>query len=216
MTIPTIPTDFGNGGVGLVSEGTDGAVTLKTILDAMKTDIETAQADIDGGITAALSDTAPTALGVAATAGVGITASRVDHVHPWAQKRTVVLGHAMTGSADTNGTPNTPIAVGAALPARAIILAVEVVITTAAGGSTSAKCDVGWSGGQDKLIDGLDLFSAPGSYDQNGGDATDALKYPVQAGGKTVTFTVTPDAGKKLSEMTLLVGAINVYFAVPF
>jgi hypothetical protein len=168
-------------------------------------------------ITAALSNTAAVALGVAGTAGVDTAASRDDHVHPWAQKRTVALGHAMTGSADTNGTANTPINVGAVLPARAIVTAVEVVVTTSAGGDVSAKLDLGWSGSQDVLVDGLDLVaSTPGSYDQNGGDKTNVLKYPVQAGGQQLTFTVTPDGGSKLSAMTLLVGAINVYFVVPF
>src|SRR5579872_259197 len=168
-------------------------------------------------ITAALSNTAPLALGVAASAGTDTAASRDDHIHPWAQKRTVVLGHAMTGSTDTNGTANTPINIGAVLPARAIITAIEVVVTTSAGGDVSDKLDVGWSGSQDVLVDGLDLVaSAPGSYDQGSGDATNVKKFPVQAGGQQLTFIVTPDGASKLSAMTLLVGAINVYFVVPF
>lgn len=168
-------------------------------------------------ITAALSNTAALAIGVAASAGTDAAASRDDHIHPWAQKRTVTLGHAMIGSADTNGTANTPINIGAVLPARAIVTAIEVVVTTQAASNVSDKLDIGWSGSQDVLLDGLDLVaSTAGSYDQNGGDKTNVLKYPVQAGGQQLTFTVTPDGANKLSAMTALVGAINVYFVVPF
>ena len=168
-------------------------------------------------ITASLSNTAALAIGVAASAGTDTAASRDDHIHPWAQKRTVALGHAMTGSADTNGTANTPINVGAVLPARAIVMAIEVVVTTSAASNVTDKLDIGWSGSQDVLLDGLDLVaSTAGSYDENGGDKTNVLKYPVQAGGQQLTFTVTPDGANKLSAMTALVGAINVYFVVPF
>src|SRR5262245_40256276 len=73
------------------------------------------------GITATLATDTPAALGVAATAGAGSTASKVDRVHAWAQKKTVTIGHADLTDAD-DGDPQS-INIGTALPAGAIVLA---------------------------------------------------------------------------------------------
>lgn len=168
------------------------------------------------------SNSTPTDLGAAA-AGSAADTSRSDHVHPWAKKVTYHVDISTTplvGSADTNGTANTPINVGAALPARAIIVAVEYKVTTpASGGSVAtAKLDVGYSGAQSALLDALDLVAASaGSFDQNsGGDGAAEATLPLQAGGKQLTFTVTPDGSHKLSALTAGVVDINVYYVVPF
>lgn len=178
-----------------------------------------AKADVEGISAASLAATTPAALGVAATAGAAATASKSDHIHAWAQKLTVAIDDTITGSADTNGTPNTPINVGAALPARAIVLAIEVVVATpASGGSVvTALLDVGWAGSTETLLKDFDLVAASaGSYDQNAGGAASTKTYPVQAGGKQLALIVTPDGAHKLSALTALGATINVYYVVPF
>lgn len=74
------------------------------------------------------------------------------------QKRSLVLGHAALTDADTSQV----VAIGAALPANARILAVDFHTYTAfAGGTVSAlTVDVGSTGDADALIDGADIFGA--------------------------------------------------------
>jgi hypothetical protein len=158
-------------------------------------------------------------LGVAATAGSGSAASKDDHVHAWAQVKTVDVDASITGSADTSGTANTPGNIGTALPARAIVVAVEYKLTTpASGGSVAtAKLQVGYSGTQAALLKDLDLVAASaGSYDQNAGASASDKLLPLQAGGKQLTYTVTPDVSHALSALTALALTINVYYVVPF
>ncbi len=178
-----------------------------------------AKADVEGFEGSSLADTTPAAEGVAATAGVDVTASRADHVHAWSQVGTHDFDATITGSADTDGTATSPIDVGAALPARAIILAVEVKLGTAptGGGIANLKLDLGWAGATEALIKDLELVAlAAGSYDQNQGGTINTKVFPVQAGGKTIQAILTPDGSTKVSEVTAFALTINVYYVVPF
>ena len=132
--------------------------------------------------------------------------------------KTVDVDATITGSADSNGTANTPGNIGTALPARAIITAVEYKLTTpASGGSVAtATLQVGYAGAQDALLLDLDLVAASaGSFDQNSGTSASSKTLPLQAGGKQLTYTVTPDVGHKLSALTALALTINVFYMVP-
>lgn len=74
------------------------------------------------------------------------------------QKRTVTIGHADLTDADTSQTIN----IGAALPANARIIGVDMHSGTVFAGGTVSQllCDVGTSGDVDALIDGADLDTA--------------------------------------------------------
>ena len=170
---------------------------------------------------ATLYTSTPTGIGTAADDGASSEASKGDHSHPWALQKTTTLDDTITGSADTNGTPNTPINVGTALPASAIICAVVVTLTTqASGGSvTAANLDVGWSGATEALIKDLDLVAVTGGGAQYiAGTSAGTLwtGIPLPAGGKQVTAIVTPDASHKLSALTALSCKIDVYYYVQF
>lgn len=73
-------------------------------------------------------------------------------------KRTVTVGHADLTDADTSQDIN----IGAALPANARIVGVDLHTFTAfSGGTVSALAlDIGSSGDVDALVDGADLFAA--------------------------------------------------------
>jgi hypothetical protein len=73
-------------------------------------------------------------------------------------KRTVTVGHADLTDADTSQDIN----IGAALPANARIVGVDLHTFTAfSGGTVSALAvDIGSSGDVDALVDGADLFTA--------------------------------------------------------
>jgi hypothetical protein len=142
-------------------------------------------------------------------------------VHAWAQKVTHDLDATITGSADTVGTPNTPINVGSALPAGALVVAVVVTLTTqGSGGSVSAaNLDVGWSGATESLIKDLDLVASTGGgakYVKGTSAGTAWTGMPLPAGGKQVTAIVTPDGGHALSALTALAATIDVYYVTEF
>lgn len=74
------------------------------------------------------------------------------------QKRTLTIGHADLTDADGEQA----LSIGAALPANAMILAVNVALTTpfAGGGATSVLLDIGTSGDADAIVANCDLFAA--------------------------------------------------------
>ncbi len=83
----------------------------------------------------------------AALAGAGVSL----------QKRTVTVGHADLTDADTSEDEN----IGAALPANARILGVDIRLATAFAGITGpVTVDIGSSGDIDALVDGANLTDA--------------------------------------------------------
>ena len=217
---------------GGVAKSQDGAVTgdFGGPLTADELDEHTADAGVtietvllkDGAIDAPGVVTADTINEHTADSGVTIEGVLIKDsvITPWAQLRTVSIDATITGSADSNGTACTPINVGAALPARAIILAIEVKVTTpASGGSVAtAKLQVGYSGAQAALLKDLDLVAvSAGSYGINAsGTAPDKLYPALPPNATQLTLIVTPDVNHKLSALTALAADINVYFAVAF
>lgn len=74
------------------------------------------------------------------------------------QRRVVTVGHAdLTAAAVSEA-----IAIGAALPANAHVLGVNVSLATpfSGGGATSCVVDIGSTGDADALIDGANVFAA--------------------------------------------------------
>lgn len=166
------------------------------------------------GVDAGLSDSTPTALGVAATAGVGAAASRDDHVHAPYQIKTETIGHA--DLIDDVDDENQAINIGTALPATAIVHYAHVTLTTqfTGGGVTSVAMSVGWSGSAAALIKTFDAFgaTASGAKYNVGSAASDLLiNGPVPAGGKQLIATFDPDSGHDLQDLTA--GALTVTVA---
>lgn len=127
------------------------------------------------------------------------------------QKRTVTVGHADLTDADTSQDVN----IGAALPANARIIGVDVRGFTAfAGGSVSALAlDIGTSGDIDALVDGADLFAAA----VDGGPSTMPTgirpnKTFATAGAQLVARFVS--TGDNLVNLTAGAVTIDVLFAV--
>ncbi len=168
-------------------------------------------------VTAALANTAPASLGVAETAGVAVTASRSDHVHAWAQKKTATITHAdltnaVNGSAETEN-------VGTALPAGAIVVAIIVTLTTqfTGGGAASVALDVGWAGTTEALLKDFDAFgSTAGGAKYDKGASAASEERPVLADAKQVIATFTPDGGASLDGLTAGSVTIDVFYVVGF
>lgn len=173
-----------------------------------------ALADITGLTAASLASSTPASEGAAATAGVAATASKSDHVHPWALKKTVIIDATVVGDADTNGTAAT-VNVGTALPAGAIVLAAQVTATTLfSGGSlASATLDVGFAGNTTKLISAMDVFTGAATGIRFGDQGANPTG-PYSA--KQIIATLTPDGGEKISAATAGSVTIDIFYAIAF
>jgi len=191
------------------SQGTVDAEII-TLATAAKADIESISA-------ASLAATTPAALGVAATAGVAATGSKSDHVHAWAQKKTVTIGHA--DLTDAVAGEAQALSVDTALPASAIVLGLRVTLTTQfTGGSASAVAlDIGWSGSTEALLKDLDVFGSTAGgalYDAGASAATFGM--PKLASAKQLLATFTPDGAHTLDGLTAGAVTIDIYYAAAF
>ncbi len=167
----------------------------------------------------AASSATPTALGVAATAGTSNLFAKGDHVHAWAQKKTVTVGHADLTSAVDNAAQS--IAIGTALPANAIVLAVVMTLTTqfTGGGASALVVDVGWSGALESLIKDFDAFGSTASgakYNKGAAAATLLVNGPTTADAKALLATFTPDASTNGVDFTAGAMTFDVYYVVGF
>ncbi len=202
-TSTTVPDDFGSGGKGLSPNAN--SPTLVEIL-------QDHEEQINESITADLSDAAPASGGGTATAGVSTEASRDDHIHAFALKKTVTIAydHADFLASGSDGV-EAAIDIGTDLPANAIVIAHRVKVTTpfAGVGLATLKLDVGGTD-DDALVAAYDILDlAAGQY---AGTAGVHPTGPMTAQQLVATFD--PDASAGLDELTAGELTIDVYYFI--
>jgi hypothetical protein len=126
------------------------------------------------------------------------------------QKRTVTIGHADLTEA-TNNTAQA-IAIGAALPANAVVLGHEVHVTTVfSGGSASAvTVDIGGTD-PDAIVDGMDIFTGAATGALTG---TAGVHPKGKFSAQTLTATFLTDASHALLGLSAGALTITVWFSV--
>lgn len=202
-----------------VAEGTVNQDKLFILTTNDPIDVGTDNVAFGAAISASLAATTPAALGPAATAGAAGTASKSDHVHAWAEKKTVTITDATLVNA-VNGSASS-VNIGSALPAGAIVVAIVATLTTqfTGGGASAVAADVGWSGATEALIKDLDVFggTAGGAiYDGNDGGTAATRTLPSVAPSKQLIATFTPDGGHNLTGLTAGSVTFDVYYVEKF
>lgn len=137
------------------------------------------------------------------------------------QSRTLTLKPAdfvagQGSGADTNGTPRR-YNLGAVLPAGAIVTDHMLRVVTATNAVTSLSAAVGCItpvDDFDTMVTAQDMQATAGYYAGTLGDAPDSSTLAGQQtyGGAQLTVTVTPDAGEKVSAVTVGEFHVTVFF----
>ncbi len=116
---------------------------------------------------------------------------------------------------DLSGTTAQTIDFASALPTGAVIMALEVHLTTpfTGGGVSSLALDVGFVGTLDAYVDNLDILGSAAGYYSVGTDASVAPP-PAAASGKTVRLTITPDGGTNMTALTAGSMTVKAFYSV--
>jgi len=125
------------------------------------------------------------------------------------QTRTLTLGHAALTDADGSQT----ISIGAALPANAMILGVNVALATpfTGGGAGSVLLDIGSSGDADAIVANANLFAA--AVDGCASAFSDGIA-PNKIFTSSTQLTATVDADVNVADLTAGAATITVSFFV--
>lgn len=129
--------------------------------------------------------------------------------------RLLTVGHAALDAFTTNGAAAV-LNIGAALPAKSMVLGATLYGTPyGGGGNTVANGDIGSAGDDDAIIAGADLFAA--FVDGSPSAAPSGIapnKY--FAASSQLTLTITPDPAENLAAFTAgSVSALVAYMVVP-
>ena len=118
------------------------------------------------------------------------------------------------GQGDLSGTTAQTIDFDAALPTGAMLLAVQVHLTTpfTGGGVSTLLLDVGKSGAIEAYIKDVDILGSSAGYFSKVGTPT--APPPAAASGVTIRLTVTPDGGTNMTALTAGALTVIAYYVV--